>query len=103
MRGAGTCIFELFDGPIPFDLLWVKHSTQNAPVHYDSKISCSVGYPTRSGVNVLEDFNLEVKAGKNVAIVYVISETSRSKLFIIVFAGTGEEVEAESHPYIRYC
>jgi hypothetical protein len=36
-------------------------------------------YPTRSGVNVLEEFNLEVKVGENVAVVYVISETWKAK------------------------
>ena len=54
-------------------------------------------YPTRSGVNVPEDFYLEVKVkvDDNVASAYVISETSRSKLLIIVLARTWEGVEAE--------
>ena len=38
-------------------------------------------YPTRSGVNVLEDFNLEVKVDDKVTFVHTISETSQSKLF----------------------
>jgi predicted ABC-type transport system involved in lysophospholipase L1 biosynthesis ATPase subunit len=41
-------------------------------------------YPTRSGVNILKDFNLEVKVGDNVAVMYAISETSKAKLLITI-------------------
>ena len=41
----------------------------------------------RSGVNMLEDFNLKVKVGENVAIVYIISDTLKPWLLIIFSLG----------------
>ncbi|KAN0137720.1 hypothetical protein V8E53_004476 [Lactarius tabidus] len=62
---------------LPFDSVWVLHSTRNAQGCYDFK-NIMLSYPTRSRVNVLEEFNLEVKVGENVAVVYIISETSKA-------------------------
>ena len=51
---------------------------------------------------MLEDFNLSVKVGENVAIMYVIFETSTSTLLIIIFGDKGRS-EAESHSLLlRY-
>ena len=85
--GAGTRIFELLDRTpaIQPGVGVALDPKRVGPLRFE-KIKFS--YPTRSGVNVLEDFNLEVEVGENVAIVYVISETSRAKLLIIVLAGT---------------
>ena len=60
-------------------------------------------YLTRSGVNALKDFYLEVKVGENVAIVYVISDISKLRLLIAIFAWLAGGVRAESHPFIPYC
>ena len=100
--GAGTRIFELLDRTpaIRPGVGVALDPTRTGPLRFENIM---FSYPTRSGVNVLEDFNLEVKVGENVAIVYVSSETSRSKLFIIVLAWTGEGVEAESRPCTPYC
>ena len=100
--GAGTRIFEILDrtpaiqpgvgvalDPKRIGLLRFENITFN--------------YPTRSGVNVLEDFNLEVKVGENVAIVYVLSKTSKGRLLRTVLAGTVGGAEAASHPCIPYC
>jgi ABC-type multidrug transport system fused ATPase/permease subunit len=72
--GAGTRIFELLDRTPAIRPGVGVALDPNAPVLRFENIMFS--YPTRSGVNVLEDFNLEVKVGENVAVVYVISETS---------------------------
>jgi ABC-type multidrug transport system fused ATPase/permease subunit len=55
-------------GPLPFDLVWVLHldPKRTWPLRFENIM---FSYPTRSGVNVLEDFNLEVKVGENVAVV----------------------------------
>ena len=90
--GPGACIFEPSKGPLPFDLGGdALDPKRNGPLRLDIMFS----YPTRSGVNVLEDFNLEVKVDDKVAIVHIISEISQSKLLIIVLARTWEGVEAE--------
>ena len=60
-------------------------------------------YPTRGGLNVLEDFNLEVEVGENVAIVYVIPDTSKPRLLITILAGIAGGVGAENHLFIPYC
>ncbi|KAH9014750.1 P-loop containing nucleoside triphosphate hydrolase protein [Lactarius pseudohatsudake] len=66
--GAGTRIFELLDRspaiqPGVGAELDPKHT---GPLRFEN---ITFSYPTRSGVNVLEDFNLEVKVGENVAVV----------------------------------
>ena len=81
-------------GPLPSD---PKHT---GTLRFESIM---FSYPTRSGVNALEDFYLEVKVGENVAIVYVISDTSKLRLLIAIFAGLAGGVRAESHPFIPYC
>lgn len=75
--GAGTRIFELL-GRTPAIQPGVGVTLdpkRSGPLRFENIM---FSYPTRSGVNVLEDFNLEVKVGENVAIVYVLSETSKA-------------------------
>ena len=85
--GAGTRIFGLLDRTpaIQPGVGVALDPKRIGPLRFENIM---FSYPTRSGVNVLEDFNLEVEVGENVAIVYVISETSRPKLLIIALAGT---------------
>ena len=52
---------------------------------------------------MLEDFNLEVEVGENVAIVYVIPDTSKPRLLITILAGIAGGVGAENHLFIPYC
>jgi ABC-type bacteriocin/lantibiotic exporter with double-glycine peptidase domain len=42
---------------------------RSGPLRFEN---ITFSYPTRRGVNVLEDFHLEVNVGENVAIVYVL-------------------------------
>jgi ABC-type multidrug transport system fused ATPase/permease subunit len=73
--GAGTRIFELLDrAPAIRPGVGIALDLKRTGLLRFENIMSS--YPTRSGVNVLEDFNLEVKVGENVAVVFVISETS---------------------------
>ena len=69
--GAGTRIFELLDRSpaIQPGEGMVLNPARSGPLRFE-KIAFS--YPTRRGVNVLEDFDLEVNVGENVAIVYVL-------------------------------
>ena len=90
--GPGACIFEPSKGPLPFDLVGDALDPKRTGLLLFENI---MNYPTRSRVNVLEDFNLEVKVDDKVAIVHIFSETSQSKLLIIVLARTWEGVEAE--------
>ena len=75
--GAGTRIFELLDrAPAIRPGVGVAlDPKRTGPLRFENIM---FSYPTRSGVNVLEDFNLEVQVGENVAIVYVISLTHRN-------------------------
>ncbi len=75
--GAGTRIFELLDRSpaIQPGVGVALDPKRTGPLRFENIM---FSYPTRSGVNVLEDFNLEVKVGENVAIVYVLSETSKA-------------------------
>ena len=70
--GAGTRIFELLDRTpaIQPGEGVVLDPTRFGPIRFEN---VTFSYPTRRGVNVLEDFNLEVNVGDNVAIVYVLS------------------------------
>jgi ABC-type multidrug transport system fused ATPase/permease subunit len=67
--GAGTRIFELLDRTpaIQPGEGAVLLPGRSGPLRFEN---ITFSYPTRSGVNVLEDFNLEVNVGENVAIVY---------------------------------
>ncbi|KAH9055376.1 P-loop containing nucleoside triphosphate hydrolase protein [Lactarius vividus] len=66
--GAGTRIFELLDrSPAIQPGVGVElDPKRTGPLRFEN---ITFSYPTRSGVNVLEDFNLEVKVGENVAVV----------------------------------
>jgi ABC-type transport system involved in cytochrome bd biosynthesis fused ATPase/permease subunit len=98
--GAGTRIFELLDRtPAIQPGVGVALGPKRTGLLRFENITFS--YPTRSGVNVLEDFNLEVKVGENVAIVYVLSKTSLVSQ--VTQSGTVGGVEAASHPCIPYC
>ncbi|KAH8985538.1 P-loop containing nucleoside triphosphate hydrolase protein [Lactarius akahatsu] len=66
--GAGSRIFELLDrSPAIQPGVGVQLDPKHTgPLRFEN---ITFSYPTRSGVNVLEDFNLEVKVGENVAVV----------------------------------
>ncbi|KAI9452277.1 P-loop containing nucleoside triphosphate hydrolase protein [Lactarius psammicola] len=66
--GAGTRIFELLDRSpaIQPGVGVALDPKRTGPLRFEN---ITFSYPTRSGVNVLEGFNLEVKVGENVAIV----------------------------------
>jgi ABC-type multidrug transport system fused ATPase/permease subunit len=68
--GAGTRIFELLDRtPAIQPGVGVKlDPARSGPLRFEN---ITFSYPTRNGVNVLEDFDLEINVGENVAIVYV--------------------------------
>ncbi|KAH9985450.1 P-loop containing nucleoside triphosphate hydrolase protein [Russula vinacea] len=66
--GAGTRIFELLDrtpAVQPGEGV-VLAPARFGPIRFEN---VTFSYPTRRGVNVLEDFDLEVNVGENVAIV----------------------------------
>ena len=65
--GPGACIFEPSKGPLPFDLVGDALDPKRTGLLLFENIMLT--YPTRSKVNVLEDFNLEVKIDDKVAIV----------------------------------
>jgi putative ABC transport system ATP-binding protein len=66
--GAGTRIFELLDRTpaIPHNIGVDISSTRRGPVKFEG---VHFEYPTRKGVEILKDFNLEVGVGESVAIV----------------------------------
>ncbi|KAI0301675.1 P-loop containing nucleoside triphosphate hydrolase protein [Multifurca ochricompacta] len=66
--GAGTRIFELLDrtSAIRPGVGVALDPTRSGTLKFEN---ITFSYPTRRGVNVLEDFNLEVNVGENVAIV----------------------------------
>ncbi|KAI0276183.1 P-loop containing nucleoside triphosphate hydrolase protein [Russula aff. rugulosa BPL654] len=66
--GAGTRIFELLDRSpaIQPGEGMVLDPARSGPLRFEN---ITFSYPTRRGVNVLEDFDLEVNVGENVAIV----------------------------------
>ncbi|KAH9165052.1 P-loop containing nucleoside triphosphate hydrolase protein [Lactarius sanguifluus] len=66
--GAGSRIFELLDrSPAIQPGVGVELDPKHTgPLRFEN---ITFSYPTRSGVNVLEEFNLEVKVGENVAVV----------------------------------
>jgi hypothetical protein len=69
--GAGTRIFELLDrtpAVQPGEGM-VLDPARSGPLRFEN---IAFSYPTRRGVNVLEDFDLEINVGENVAIVYVL-------------------------------
>ncbi|KAF8070392.1 P-loop containing nucleoside triphosphate hydrolase protein [Lyophyllum atratum] len=66
--GAGTRIFELLDRSpaIPPDTGIPVSSTRRGPVKFEG---VHFEYPSRKGVEILKDFNLELSAGESVAVV----------------------------------
>jgi len=66
--GAGTRIFELLDRApaVQPGVGVVLDPARSGPLRFEN---VTFSYPTRRGVNVLEDFHLEVNVGENVAIV----------------------------------
>jgi ABC-type multidrug transport system fused ATPase/permease subunit len=68
--GAGTRIFELLDRTpaIQPGVGVVLDPKRSGPLRFEN---ITFSYPTRRGVNVLENFSLEVNIGENVAVVYV--------------------------------
>jgi hypothetical protein len=69
--GAGTRIFELLDRTpaIQPGEGMVLDPARSGPLRFEN---ITFSYPTRRGVNVLENFDLEVNVGENVAVVYVL-------------------------------
>ncbi|KAH9957683.1 P-loop containing nucleoside triphosphate hydrolase protein [Russula dissimulans] len=66
--GAGTRIFELLDRTpaVQPGVGVLLDPARSGPLRFEN---ITFSYPTRRGVNVLEDFDLEVNVGENVAIV----------------------------------
>ena len=97
--GAGTRVFEVLDRS---PLIPLQTGIELSPdrrgviefehVHFE--------YPTRKDVRILKDFNLQVKVGETVAIVYVASVHTVALYSPYIQV---ERVAVESHPSIRYC
>ena len=70
--GAGTRIFELLDRK---PAIAPNQGIEVDPSHRGVIRFENVGfeYPSRKGVQILDEFNLEIGVGENVAIVYVIA------------------------------
>lgn len=66
--GAGTRIFELLDRKpaIPPSTGVDVLLTRRGPIRFEG---IQFEYPSRKGVDILKDFNLEVEVGESVAIV----------------------------------
>jgi putative ABC transport system ATP-binding protein len=66
--GAGTRIFELLDRTpaIPYNVGLDVSSSRRGPVKFEG---IQFEYPSRRGVEILKDFNLEIGVGESVAIV----------------------------------
>jgi len=67
--GAGTRIFELIDRTpaINPDAGAVLDPTHRGHVKFEN---VAFEYPSRKGVEILKDFNLDLNVGESVAIVY---------------------------------
>ena len=67
--GAGTRIFDLLDRQpaIPMHLGINLDPTRRGPVKFEG---IHFQYPSRQGVDILKEFDLEVGVGESVAIVY---------------------------------
>ena len=68
--GAGERIFELLDrSPAIPPIAGVSlDPARRGPVRFEG---VGFEYPSRPGVEILKDLNLEIKVGESVAIVYV--------------------------------
>jgi len=66
--GAGTRIFELVDRTpiIPPDVGAILAQDRRGPIKFEN---IAFEYPSRKGVEILKDFNLELNVGESVAIV----------------------------------
>lgn len=66
--GAGTRIFDLLDRApaIPANTGVDVSNTRRGPVKFEG---IQFEYPSRKGVDILKDFNLEIGVGESVAIV----------------------------------
>lgn len=69
--GAGTRVFELLGRKpaIPIDTGVALSPDRRGSVRFER---VGFEYPSRRGVEILKDFNLEVGVGESVAIVYVV-------------------------------
>lgn len=69
--GAGTRIFELLDRQpaIPYYGGVDVSPQRRGPIRFES---VRFEYPSRKGVEILKDFNLEIGVGESVALVYVL-------------------------------
>ena len=69
--GAGTRIFDLLDRQpvIPIDTGVPLDPKRTGHVRFEN---VQFEYPSRKGVEVLKDLNLDIKMGESVAIVYVL-------------------------------
>lgn len=69
--GAGSRIFELLDrkSAIPLHTGVPISPERRGPIRFEN---IQFEYPSRRGVEVLKDFNLEVGTGQSVALVYVL-------------------------------
>ena len=99
--GAGTRIFELLDRTpaIQPSEGVVLNPTRFGPIRFEN---VTFSYPTRRGVNVLEDFNLEVNVGENVAVVYVLLLLWVPGALWLINGIVGR-AGAASHRYILCC
>lgn len=69
--GAGSRIFELLDRKpaiVPNQGIDVDPSRRGI-IRFEN---VGFEYPSRKGVQILDDFNLDIGVGENVAIVYVV-------------------------------
>ena len=75
--GAGTRIFELIDRTpvINPDVGTVLDPARRGYVRFES---VGFEYPSRKGVEILKDFDLDLNVGESVAIVYVFTVWPRS-------------------------
>jgi ATP-binding cassette, subfamily B (MDR/TAP), member 10 len=66
--GAGTRIFDLLsrEPAIPATAGVVLHPSRRGPIRFEN---VSFQYPSRQGVKILNDFNLEIEVGESVALV----------------------------------
>lgn len=68
--GAGTRIFDLLsrDPAIPPNTGLRLDPARKGPIKFEN---VSFEYPSRQGVNILKDFDLEITAGQSIALVWV--------------------------------
>ena len=74
--GAGTRVFELLDRSpaIPPNTGIILPSTRRGTISFKN---IQFEYPSRKGVEILKDFNLDIGIGESVAIVCVLENPPR--------------------------